>query len=221
MSFEDFKQMLKKIERQESMCHARKVRLRESYKRKNEPIHLRKHERINVRLRVTDKTREALPDDVRNMQKYQLGKEYCVTGYFEGWYIHEDGNGELKPILYGDVSYSRFDDIISIEIAEQADGICSKCRHYKDGYCYLAGGKNLGKSCATHKVVNGDLTCPEYEELTELWDISGEKHYPNVTIMKNKKPVKYRIYSLNWDYYTEYGKEIIDANYRFEISNRS
>ena len=177
------------------------------------------YERITVRLRVTEETRKHLIDKELTKRKNQVGYEYSVTGCFNGWYIHEDGNGELKPCLFGDVSYSRFDEVVSIERADQIEGHCSKCRKYKDGLCYMAGGKDISKKCATRKVGKDDYTCPKYEELTELWSKDGKKHYPNVTIVKHEKPVKYRIYSLNWQYYEEWGPEIIDFNYTFENPN--
>jgi hypothetical protein len=84
----------------------------------------------------------------------------------------------------------------------------------------MAGGKDISVNCATHKVKKDDYTCPHYEEKTELWDKDGEKHYPNVTICKHKKPIGYRIYSLNWDYYCEWPQEVIDSNYTFENPNK-
>lgn len=219
MNFEELKKELKKIERQEAMCHARYVRTRETYKRQNAPLHLRKYERITVRLRVTEETRKHLVDKELSKRKNQVGYEYSVTGCFTDWYIHEDGNGELKPCLFGDVSYSRFDEIVSIEPADQIEGHCSKCRRYKDGLCYMAGGKDISKKCATHKVGKDDFTCPKYEELTELWSADGKKHYPNVTILKHSKPLKYLIYSLNWQYYEEWKENEVEKFYRFDNPN--
>lgn len=214
MNFEELKNQLKKIERQERMCHARSVRVRETYKRQNAPMKLRKYERITVRFKVTKETRERLTEKECRMRKWQLGNEYSVTGCFDGWYINEDGNGEILPILNGGESYSRFDELLSIERAEQIDGHCSKCRSYKDGYCYKLGGKDYGKRYATHKVGKDDFTCPKYEEMTELWKYG--KHYPNVTILKHLTPYKYRIYSLNWHTYTEWEERLIKSIYSFE-----
>lgn len=220
MNYDELKKELKKIERQEAMCHARYVRTREIYKRQNAPLPLQKYERITVRLRVTEETRKHLVDKELTKRKNQVGYEYSVTGCFTDWYIHEGGNGELKPCLFGDVSYSRFDEIVSIEPAEQIEGHCSKCRRYKDGFCYMAGGKDISKKCATHKVGKDDFTCPKYEELTELWSKCGSEHYPNVTILKHSKPLKYRIYSLNWQYYEEWKEKEVEEFYRFDNPNK-
>ena len=219
MTYDELKKELKKNDWKEARCRLKSAHAREEYRRQNAPISLRKYERITVRLRVTEETRKRLTDKERTMRKYQLGREYDVTGCFTDWYIHEDGNGELKPCLFGGDSYSRYDEVVSIERAEQIEGHCSKCRKYKEGLCYMAGGKDISRKCATHKVREDDFTCPLYEELTELWSKDGKKHYPNVTILKHEKPVKYRIYSLNWKYYEEWGPEIIDFNYTFENPN--
>ena len=71
MNFEELKNQLKKIEQQERMCHARSVRVRETYKRQNAPMKLRKYERITVRFKVTKETREHLikPADIETTSK--------------------------------------------------------------------------------------------------------------------------------------------------------
>jgi hypothetical protein len=109
---------------------------------------------------------------------------------------------------------------VSIEPGEQIEGHCSKCLNHKDGYCYMMGGKDISVKCATHKVKKDDYTCPKYEELTELWDKQGERHYPNVTICKHCKPICYNIYALNWGSYCEWPQEVIDSNYTFENPNK-
>ena len=78
---------------------------------------------------------------------------------------------------------------------------------YIDLFCG-AGGKDMGKRYATHKVKDGDVVCPKYEEILEggLYEYGdASKHCPNVTVLQDAKGKKtYRVYSLNWNYYTEY-----------------
>lgn len=214
MTFEELKKELKEIKRQEALCERRYVRIRETYKRQNAPIQLKKYQRVTVVLRVTEETRKHLTDKEKTKRRNQVGNEYTVTGFFVGWYIHGDGNGELKPCFYGDVSYSRFDDIVSIKLAEhQPVGKCEKCRLYKDGFCYMAGGKDMGKRYATHKVKDGDIVCPKYEEILEggLYEYGdASRHCPNVTVLQDaKEKKKYRVWSLNWNYYEEYNENEI------------
>lgn len=214
MTYEELKKELKDIERQQALCERRYARVREKYKLQNAPLQVKKYQRVTVKLRVTEETRKRLTDKEKSRRKNQAGNEYSVTGYFVGWYIHEDGNGELKPCFYGDVSYSRFDEIISIELAkEQPTGDCSKCRLFKDGYCYMAGGKDMGKRYATHKVKDGDIVCPKYEEILEggLYEYGhASRHCPNVTVLQDaKEKKKYRVWSLNWNYYVEYNENEI------------
>lgn len=221
MTFDELQKGIKKLERQELMCHARQVRLRNQYIKQNAPMKLRKFERIKVTLRVTEETRKRLVGKELEKKRNQVGYEYSVIGCFDGWYIHEDGKGELKPCFFRGPFFSRFDDIVKIEPAEQIDGHCSKCRMYKDGLCYMIGGKDLGKSCAHHKVADDDYTCPLYEEKTELWDRwEKEKHYPNVTVLKHEKPIEYRVYSLNWNYYTKYTEDELERYYLKEDPNK-
>lgn len=214
MTFEELKNGLKEIQRQEALCERRYVQLREKYKRQNAPIKIKNNQMITVVLRVTEDTRRYIAENQKAMRKYQVGYEYSVTGYFQGWYIHEEGHGELKPCFYGDVYYSRYDDVVSIKIAEhQPEGSCTKCRHYKDGLCYMHGGKEWGKQYANHKVKEGDLVCPKYEEVLSkgLYEYGDSSRYcPNVTVRKDDKgKTEYRVYSLNWNTYEKYSEKNI------------
>ena len=220
MTYEELQKEIKKLERQERMCFARQVKARELYKKQNAPMKLRKYERIKVRLRVTEETRKHLVASELTKRKNQVGYEYTVVGCFDGWYIHEDGHGELKPCFFRGPSYSRFDDVIGIESAEQIDGHCSKCKMYKEGLCYMIGCRDLGKKYAHHKVEDDDCTCPLYEEVIELWDKYEGGRYPNVTVLKHEKPLEYRIYSQNWKYYTKYSQKDVELLYCFENPNK-
>lgn len=214
MTFEELKKGLIEIERQEILCQRRYVKIRETYIRQNVPIKIKKYQRVTVTLKVTEETRKHLNAKEKTKRNKQVGNEYSVTGYFIGWYIDEDRNGELKPSFYGNVSYSRYDDIVSIKLAEhQPIGNCAKCRLYKDCFCYMNGGKDISKKYATHKVKDGDIVCPKYEEvlaggLYKYGEVS--KHCPNVTILQNVKGDKsYRVWSLNWKYFTTYNENEI------------
>ena len=213
MTYEELKKEKKALEQKaESFYHKIDV-LKEKYIEEHQPFPIKRYQRMMVRLRVTEEHRKCLDERSKKMRKYQLGYEYCVTGIFIGFAIGD--NGELRPCFFGDNGYSRYDEIVSMEMtAEQPIGDCTKCRLYKDGLCYMMGGMTISERLATHKVKDGDVVCPHYEERTELWQ--DGKHYPNVTIVRRKKGTFYRIYSLNWDYFTEWEENIIKANYSFE-----
>ena len=213
MDFEELKKELTKIKRQESLLQARMARTKNLYIQQHAPIKcLRMYERIRICLRVTEESRKRMTEKERAMKKNQAGHEYSVEGCFSGWLLDEDRNGEIIPCLFTSKYYSKYDEIYCIESIDQIEGCCSKCRKYKDGYCYMAGGMTISKSCATRKVGKDDYTCPHYEELTELWTLDGKRHMPNVTHLKHSK--EYRIYSLNWLYYTKYTEDEIEKYYK-------
>ena len=77
----------------------------------------------------------------------------------------------------------------------------------------MNGGKNLSKSCASHKVEDGDIVCPKYEEVLPngLYQYGEANRYcPNVTMLQDSKGKSiYRVYAPNWSYYTEYTEDEI------------
>ena len=219
MTYEELEKMNKDLDKQADKLYRQQTKNELKYIAEHEPFKVHRYQILNVRLRVTEETRKNLTDAGRKMKKNQLGHEYTVTGCFTGWYISKERVGELRPCFFGGITYSRFDEIVSIESAEQIEGHCSKCRKYKDGYCYMMGGKDISVKCASHKVKDDDYTCPKYEELTELWSVDGKKHYPNVTILKHSKPLKYIIYSLNWQYYEEWKENEVEKFYRLDNPN--
>ena len=220
MTYEELEKMNKDLDKQVDKLYRQQTKNELKYIAEHEPFKVHRYQILNVRLRVTEETRNTLTDAALTKKKYQLGHEYTVTGCFIGWHIREH-DGELRPCFFGGTTYSRFDEIVSIESAEQIEGHCSKCLKYKDGYCYLAGGKDISVKCATHKVKKDDYTCPKYEELTELWEKHGEhRHIPNVTICKHHHPIGYRIYALNWGSFCEWSQDVIDSNYTFENPNK-
>ena len=216
MTYEELKKELKALAQAEKSLNAKYNMVMDMYRRKNAPIKLRRFERVTVRLKVSKDTINSFPPSKRKMRKYELGHEYSVTGCFYEWGIN-DPDGELRPVFFGSVSYSRYDEIVAIEKAEQIDGHCSECLDYKDGYCYLMGGKDISKKCAHHKVLKDDFTCPKYEEVCECaWGRhEPDRRYPNITVLKHETPLKYRVYSLNWGYFTEYKKEEFEHLFTF------
>lgn len=177
-----------KLYRKMDAVETRRMKLKTKYVESNKPIPVRYNQRIKIQL--------------------QGKRKYSKEGVFRGFYICNDGT--LRPDIYG-VKYSNTDPIIKMELSdEQPQGCCEKCLKYKDGYCYLAGGKNRGKSYATHKVKDGDIVCPLYEEVTELWRLNSDVHYPHVTKMWDT----YRVYNRDWSIYTEYKKDKIHKFFR-------
>lgn len=209
MTHEELKKKERELERQAEAAFRQQCKLRERYVEEHEPLHAKRYQRMMIRLRVTVAHRKQMGDKERGMRKWQLGNEYTVTGIFTGYALL--GNGDIRPCFYGNTTYSRLDEIVSIELTkEQPEGDCSKCRLYKDGLCYMAGGKDLGKSYATHKVKEGDIVCPKYEEILEggLYEYGeASRHCPNVTVVKDLKGKKtYHVWSLKWNCYTEYSE---------------
>lgn len=217
MNFEQLKEKEKAFDKELQSLHKQEKAIYEK-KKKNQmayikgllPFEMRMYQRVTIKLMVTEQSRKMMSEYQRRFKKNQVGNVYSVTGSVYNWFVGE--NGEVWPSFFGGVTYNPYDKIVDIELAKQIDGHCSKCKRYKDGLCYMNGGKDLGKECADHKVGERDFTCPKYEELTELWDRLGN-HYPNVAIVKHANPLKYRIYSLNWDYFSEYDEQEIKKYY--------
>lgn len=167
---------------------------------------VKRFQRVTARLRVTEETRGKLTEAMRKRKRYQLGREYTVEGVFNGWSIGEDGS--VRPCFYGGPTYDREDELLSVTLSEsQPEGHCSKCRCQKDGLCYMMGGQDISPKCAVWEITDEMTVCPKYEEVLEggLWE-HGERHCPNVTKVVRKGKTSYRVYSLNWNYFTEYGE---------------
>lgn len=220
MTYEELQKKTNALEKEQDKLYckyAKKIsKLKVEYIEEHKPMHFKRFQRITVRLRVTEATRKYLDDKHRAMAKYQLGKEYTLTGVFNGWHIGNDG--QLKPCFYGGPSYNSSDDVVSVTLAkDQPCGDCSKCRCHKDGLCYMMGGKDMGKSFAVWKITDDMVTCPKYEEIQEggLYEY-GERHCPNVTKVWRNGKVFYHVYSLNWNYYTEYSEDEIKRYYSRE-----
>lgn len=213
MTYEELQKQLKAIERKEDAfcrkCGREELKLKMQYIEERKPMHIKRFQRITVRLRVTEATRKKYTEEYKAKKKYQLGKEYTLTGAFNGWGIADDG--QIKPCFYGEPSYPSTDEVVSVELTKnQPEGDCAKCRCYKDGLCYMVGGKDLGKRCAVWKITDDMVVCPKYEEILEggLYEY-GEKHCPNVTKRWKNGKLFYNVYSLNWNYYTQYsGDEV-------------
>ena len=210
MTYEELNKQLKAIERKEEAfsrkCGKEELKLKMQYISEREPMHVKRFQRITVRLRVTEETRSRYTEEYRAKKKYQLGREYNLSGAFNGWHIGNDG--QLKPCFYGGPSYNSTDEVVSVTLAkDQPCGDCSKCRCYNDGLCYMMGGKDISKRLAVWPITDDMVPCPRYDEIQEggLYEY-GERHCPNVTkVWKNGK-VFYHIYSLNWNYYTEWSE---------------
>ena len=224
MTYEELDKQLKAIKRKEDAfmrkCGREKLKLKQQYIDGREPMHFKRFQRISVRLKVTEATRQRLIESYRAKKKYQLGREYTVAGPFNGWAIGDDG--QLKPCFYSGPSYNSTDEVVSVELAkDQPEGHCSKCRCHKDGLCYMMGGKDMGKRFAVWEITDDMVVCPKYEEILEggLYEY-GEKHCPNVTKRVKNGKVFYQVYSLNWNYYTEYSEDEVFHFYTKEPKNK-
>lgn len=191
----------------EAACQ-RKGDLIARYIEEHKPLDIKLYRRIIVRMRVTEERRETLRDPQLRMKKYQAGHVYTVMGRFNGWHVSK--RGQVVPYIWGAADWSCLDELLTIELAkDQPCGSCDKCYNYEDGLCYLAMGK--GDPKWGRKIEPGQSTCPDYEEIVPggVWgnDLNDpdHHHYPNVTMMQDEKGhKKYRVYSLSWNYFTEY-----------------
>ncbi len=212
MTYEDFNKELDDLREQYAAVRQKEVELEERYIASNLPFKFKENMYLTVQLMVTEKTLELLTDAQKKMKKNQLGHVYEVTGCCHTMLIME--GGELRPDFWYK-NYRRTDKVVGIKAAKQVISSCKLCLKYKDGLCYRLGGKNISEKCAVGKVGDDNLTCPKYEERTELWRKNGEQyiHYPCVTILRHSNPLKYRIYSEDWKTYTEWEESIIKCNY--------
>ena len=221
MTYEEMKQGCKALEKEQDktyMQYQRKIdRMKLKYVKEHQPLEVKKYQHIKARLRVTQETNDAIYDKKEKQKKRnQPGYEYNVIGVFIGWYIGE--NGDVRPCFYGNKTYSRYDEVLSVELTEyQPEGDCSKCRLYKEGLCYMAGGVDMGKRYATHKVQDGDIPCPKYEERMVLYDRwKAGVRYPHVTKVRRNGKTTYRVYNHDWGIYTEYDEKDVQRFYTFE-----
>ena len=212
MTYDELTKQTKALMKEQDRAYARygaKISaLNEAYIREHEPLRgLKRFQRVKVTLRVTEATRKWMDEKHRMMAKNKAGREYRLEGVFNGWHIGYDG--QIKPCFYGEPHYPATDEVVSVELAkEQPEGHCSMCRCHKDGLCYMMGGQDMSPKCAVWKITDDMTVCPKYEEVVDggLWEY-GEKHCPNVTVVRRKGKTSYRVYSLNWNYYTEYGEQ--------------
>ena len=215
MTYEELEKKTKSLEKEQEKVYAKYSKqihkLNTDYISEHKPICLKRFQRIMVRLRITEESRKYMDDKHRAMAKNQLGKEYSLSGVFNGWCIGK--KGDIRPCFYGEPSYSAYDEVLSVELAkEQPEGHCSKCRCHKDGLCFMMGGKDISNRLAVWKITDDMVTCPKYEEIVDggLYEYGDASRYcPNITKVLKKGEVFYRVYSLNWNYYTEYSEKEI------------
>ena len=225
MTYEELDKQVKAIKREEEAfsrkCSKKELALKMKYINEHKTIDLKRFQRITVRLRVTEATRKKLIDSYKAKKKYQLGREYTLIGVFNGWYIGNDG--QLKPCFYGEPTYDSTDEVVSVELTkDQPEGHCSKCRCYKDGLCFMMGGKDISNRLAVWKITDDMVVCPKYEEILDggLYEYGdASRHCPNVTKVWRKGKLYYNIYSLNWNYYTEYSEDEVKRYYTIEPKN--
>lgn len=225
MTYEELKKQTNDLLNEQKKAYAKysnKInKLNADYIEEHKPLDVKRFQRIVVRLSVTEESRQFMDEKHRAMTKNQVGSEYRLAGVFNWWGIGKDG--QVKPSFYGKPSYSAYDKVVSVELAkEQPEGDCTKCTCYKDGRCYMMGGKDLGVNCSVWKITDDMVVCPRYEEVVPngLWgklNIYPHKHHPCVSFVRDLKGKKtYRIYSGNWQYFTEHSEEEVKKYYSFD-----
>lgn len=206
MTYDEYIAKIRALSDYERAIMGRKLALRQLYIQEHEPLHLKKYQRVVLRLRVTQSTRNRLVEKYRRKPDYQLGHEYTVTGIFCKYELTEKGS--VYPFLYECHRMIAYDELLSIKLAKnQPQGDCLMCRKCIDGYCFKNGWVGDGIDYADHKVMPGDVVCPHFEEMLPggLYLRSDpSKHYPNVTIVGvNDGRTSYRIYAINWKSYIQ------------------
>ena len=200
--------------------------LKLQYIEEHQPLPLKRFQRIKVTARVTEESRKQMTSDARKMKKNALCATYTIVGVFNGYRI--DDAGYVVPCFYGEGEYRGWhDEILSVELtADQPDGSCNKCQKAKDGFCYMAGGKESGPKYAVWKIdENKMVPCPKYEEVIEggLYAIKNRvwpaKYYPKVTRVRTTGDKwKYRLYDGEYCF-CEYDERYIKKYYTHEPQN--
>ena len=238
MEHEELTQQVKALEKEQKEIERSieaKIRRRDKkildlklqYIEEHQPLALKRFQRIKVTARVTEESRKRMTADYRNAKKCALGATYTIVGVFNGYRI--DDAGHVVPCFYGKGEYRGWcDEILSVELtADQPEGNCNKCLKAKDGFCYMAGGKESGPKCAVWKIEEDKMVpCPKYEEVVEggLYAIKNRiwpaRYYPKVTRVRTTgEKWKYRLYEGNWHCYCEYEEQHIKNYYTHEPQN--
>jgi uncharacterized protein YlaN (UPF0358 family) len=223
---------LKKEQREIERSIEAKIRRRDKkildlklqYIEEHQPLPLKRFQRIKVTARVTEESRKRMTADARNEEECALGATYTIVGAFDGYRI--DDAGHVVPCLCGKADYRGWcDEILSVELTpSQPEGNCNKCLKAKDGFCYMAGGKERGPRYAAWKIDEDKMVpCPKYEEVVEggLYGIKERiypaRYYPKVTRVKTKDGKWiYRLYEGNWHCFCEYDERHIKKYYTNE-----
>lgn len=238
MDYKELTQQVKALEKEQREIERSieaKIRRRDKkildlklqYIEEHQPLPLKRFQRIKVVARVTEESRKRMTADASKMKKYALGATYTIIGVFNGYRI--DDAGHVVPCFYGKGEYRGWhDEILSVELTpNQPEGNCNKCLKAKDGFCYMAGGKESGPRRATWKIEEDKMvTCPKYEEVVEggLYAIKNRiwpaRYYPKVTRVRTTGDKwKYRLYEGNWHCYTEHTEQEIERYYTHEPQN--
>ena len=237
MDYKELTQQVKALEKEQKEIERSieaKIRRRDKkildlklqYIEEHQPLALKRFQRIKVTARVTEESRKQMTSDARKMKKNALGATYTIVGVFNGY--RSDDAGHVVPCFYGEGEYRGWhDEIISVELtADQPEGNCNKCLKAKDGFCYMAGGKESGPRCAVWKIDEDKMVpCPKYEEVIEggLYAIKNRiwpaKYYPKVTRVRTTGDKwKYRLYDGEYCF-CEYDERHIKKYYTHEPQN--
>ena len=221
MNYEELTNQTKALEKERERLYSqygKKIyNLKMAYIKEHRPLDVKRFQRIEVTLCITEEFHKTLSASRQKMRKYQVGQTYSVSGIFNGWNIGDDG--QVKPCFYGgEVNYSWLNKVVKVELTpEQPCGDCVKCHKYRDGLCFLMGGRD--KRCAVWRITDDMVVCPNYEEVVPdgLYtkpNIFPQGHYRNVTYIPSKKI--YRLYSEGWGTYTIESEAEVEAYYSFE-----
>ena len=238
MEYEELTQQVKALEKEQREIERSieaKIRRRDKkildlklqYIEEHQPLPLKRFQRIKVMARVTEESRKRMTADYRNTKKCALGATYTIVGVFDGYRI--DDAGHVVPCFYSKGEYRGWcDEILSVELTpDQPEGNCNKCLKAKEGFCYMAGGKDYNPKCAVWKIDEGKMVpCPKYEEMVEggLYGIKERiapaRYYPKVTRVRTKDGKWiYRLYGDDGYYYTEHTEQEIERCYTHEPQN--
>lgn len=209
MTYEELKAQEKATEAEIKKIERRYRAAERRYIKEHAPFPLRLHQRVTIRLRVTEKSFAMMAKSERRKKCNQVGTEYELTGLHTGYGI-EEKDGTIYPCFYR-MAYRANDEILTYFPAIiQCSHKCDECIKAKDGLCYRNGGKDLGKCYADHKIKPDDFSCSDCEIIkpdgcyvARGWMDAG-KFYPNLTYLPHRQ--MYRVYSLNWKWCEEYNE---------------
>ena len=102
MTFEELKQVRKKIDDRINDAYVELNKTEWQYIEERLPFPFRRYQQVIVKLEVTEETRKFLTDEYKAKPRYQAGTLYQVKGMITGYIIGK--KGDIRPSPEGQAS---------------------------------------------------------------------------------------------------------------------